>query len=160
MKLSDRLEDVLAKGETDAVMRERSTFGYSRSYLVAKVTLAVAAGLFIWYMVLPGSGSLSRLIAVAAGLCFFGVALGVMKGLRRIEIDDTTLHVVYGDGRRRSWALGNLDLRNAERERAWFGSVTVRIRQGGGLAFRLPRDFPGWRRVIEIIGSSRDVAVR
>ena len=138
--------------ETGAAAREQYTFAYSSLYLVVKAALAVAAGVFILYTVLSSrSGTLPRLLAAAAGLWFFSLSLGVMKGLRRIVIDDRSIQVELGGGRRESWALRDLDLQNAKREIALGGSMVFRARQSGRLAFRLPRDFPGWRRVLALI---------
>jgi hypothetical protein len=89
--------------ETCAATQEQYTFAYSSLYLRVKVTLAVAAGVFILYTVLSSrSGTLLRLLAAAAGLWFFGLALSVMKGLRRIVIDDRSIHVELGGDRRHS----------------------------------------------------------
>jgi hypothetical protein len=138
--------------ETRAAAQEQYTFAYSNPYLVIKVTLAIAAGVFILYTVLSSrSGTLPRLLAATVGLWFFGLALGVMKGPRRIVIDDRSIHVELGGGRRQSWALRDLDLQNAKHEIGLGGSMIFRARQGGRLAFRLPRDFPGWRRVLALI---------
>ena len=154
MKLGDRLEEVLAEGEAGDVARERYAFGYSPWYLALKVLLSVAAGSFILYTaVSPGTAgsALARLIAVGVALWFFVLALGVVRGLRQITVDDSSVQAMYGTGRRVSWARDKLSLPKSEREMKWSGSVTVRLNPEGGVAFRLPLDFPKWRRIIDLI---------
>lgn len=157
MKLGDRLEEVLAEGETDDLVREHYTFGYPSWYLALKIMLFAVAGLFVLYTAGSPrtSGSLlARLILAGAGLWFLGLAISVMRGLRQITIEGSSLRAVYGTGRRVSWTLGKLQLSNAKREMAWSGSVTVRAYPECSVAFRLPRDFPSWRRIVELIAGN------
>jgi hypothetical protein len=135
---------------------ERQSFEVSVWRLRLRVAAAWLISLVILYIAAFGATSTARaprLLVAAAAIWTLWQGVVLWRGLRRIRIEGPMVHAEFGGGRKDSWLLSDLAALNPTTAGQWPGTVNVRVRSTGAVAFTVTRDLAGWRVLLTRIPS-------